>query len=106
MESSLLWGNLNTFVELELAFEVSIVSLTILYDGESQFETLSAQLIMWLALGKNQVDYRNVQSANNRSVPRQHTGLPKDTGLGILRTNAKWRWKESKWRIAKPLSEA
>ena len=35
---------MSTFVELELAFEASIVSLSTLDNGESQFESLSAQL--------------------------------------------------------------
>lgn len=35
---------MNTFVELEVAFEASIVKLSTLDNGESQFESLSAQL--------------------------------------------------------------
>lgn len=37
---------MNTFVELKLTFEASILSLSTLDDGETQFETLSAQLII------------------------------------------------------------
>jgi len=35
---------LSTFVELEIAFEASIVNLSIFDNGESQFESLSTQI--------------------------------------------------------------
>ena len=48
--NSSVWGNIITFVELELTFEANHMSLKFFGNDESQLEYLSAQLILaWLS---------------------------------------------------------
>ncbi|KAG5630120.1 hypothetical protein H5410_001837 [Solanum commersonii] len=95
--------HLNTFVELELAFAAIIVSLRFFGNGESQLESLSAQLILAQAFqlrnkawtlsskrgirrlkerrnkGKDQVGDEREQSARHRTVLRSSTISPNDS---------------------------
>ena len=60
MESLFVWGHLDTFVEIELAFVASIVNMQIFCDDVSQLESLSIQLIfawvVWLLLCMFMID--------------------------------------------------
>ncbi|KAG5571755.1 hypothetical protein H5410_061521 [Solanum commersonii] len=78
---------LNTFVELELAFEASIGNLRIFDNGVSQLESLRSPNPSNLTQsssvlspeGKDQVGDEREQSAHRRTIPRSNTISPNDS---------------------------
>ncbi|KAG5580598.1 hypothetical protein H5410_051225 [Solanum commersonii] len=70
--------HLNTLVELELAFEATMVSLRFFDNGSPNGLNLAQSSSVLSPEGKDQVGHEREQSTCHRTVPRSSTISPND----------------------------